>query len=498
MDGIKKYSKEWFTLKATQADKADVKKLAQGIKANSEKDTVLDASVFVGTREAFNQKMSIYENNGVKNETAKQTYEAIKTYGADNIFKVLDANNDGVILPDEVKAIASLSEGDSPEHTQMKFTTDDIETLYENALESVRAAVTEKGDDEIRIKYADGTKTTLKADENGVLETKLDEKKVNGRKQTTLFNYDDNTLTTTYYNKKNQIYKQTVDAEGKANDSVMNRTYNKDGSYKDVTKTVGMQTVEKYNKKGKLVYEKTDVKYSIDGVIGDTKQKEIGDCWVLSGVNSMRETETGARIIKDSITQNKDGSVTVELKGLGKEYTFSAGEVYLAEYDAADMNYAKGDKDMNLIEMAIGEYRKELLSSGDYIRNDRDLTKTVGANATKIDPLNGGQLDEAIYFLTGVKSDFYTDEENIKKCIKKIAANPNKEYATQVSFLEEEKDVTGGKILTNHAYSVVKADKKNVYVVNPWDSSKVITYPRDKFETNIKRLSQADLSKSTV
>lgn len=498
MDGIKKYSKEWFTLKATQADKPDVKKLAQGIKANSGKDIALDASVFVGTREAFNQKISIYERTGVKNEAAKQTYEAVKTYGADNIFNILDANNDGVIMPDEVKAVASLSEPDSPERMQMKFTTDDIETLYENALESVRAAVTEKGDDEIRIKYADGTKTTLKADENGVLETKLDEKKVDGRKQTSLFNYNDNTLTTTYYNKKHKIYKQTVDAEGIANDSVMNRTYNKDGSYKDVTKTVGKETVEKYNKNGKLVYEKTNVNYSIDGVIDDTKQKEIGDCWLLSGVNSMRETETGARIIKDSITQNKDGSVTVELKGLGKEYTFSAGEVYLAEYDASDMNYAKGDKDMNLLEMAIGEYRKELLASGDYARNDRDLTKTIGANATKNNPLEGGQLDEAIYFLTGVKSNFYTDEKNIKKSIKNIAAHPDKEYATQVSFLEEEKDVTGGKILTNHAYSVVSADKENVYVVNPWDSSKVIKYPRDKFLTNIKRLSQADLSKATV
>ena len=93
MDGIKKYSKEWFTLKATKEDKTDVKKLAQGIKANSGKDIALDASVFVGTREAFNQKISIYERTGVKNEAAKQTYEAVKTYGADNIFNIIENLN---------------------------------------------------------------------------------------------------------------------------------------------------------------------------------------------------------------------------------------------------------------------------------------------------------------------------------------------------------------------------------------------------------------------
>ena len=410
----------------------------------------------------------------------------------------MDSDNDGIISRDEIKTIAAISNNDSPDGQEAVFSEKDLELFYSNALASVNAAVTEKSDSDIRIKYSDGTKVRLQADKDGVLETKLEEKKVNGRKQTSLVNYEDNTLTTSYYNKKGKLYKQTVDAEGIANDSVMNRTYNKDGSYKDVTKTVGKETVEKYNKKGKLVSEKTNVKYSIDGVIDDTKQKQIGDCWVLSGVNSMRETETGTKIIKDSITQNKDGSVTVQLKGVGKEYTFSAGEVFLAEYPTSDMTYAQGDKDMNLIEMAVGKYREEKLESGDYSRNDRDLTKTIGSKATKTDPLNGGQLDEAIYYLTGVKSNFYTEEKDIKKAIKNIAANPNKEYATQVSFIEEEKDVTGGKIVTNHAYSVVKADKENVYVVNPWDSSKVIKYPRDKFETNIKRLSQADLSKAKV
>lgn len=496
MDGINKYSKEWFTLNATKEDKLEAKKLAAGVKSSKGKDFALDASVFIGSKEAFDTKIGLYDKGKVKNENAKNTYELIKRYGAENIFNVLDVNNDGVVLPDEIKTIGSLSEQGKPDNDKTTFSEKDLELFYENALASVNAAVTENGDDEIKIKYKDGTKTTLKANEKGILETQLDEKKVNGRKQTALYNYEDNTLTKTYYNKSGKMYKQTFDAEGTANDAETKRTYYKNGSYKDVTTTVGMERVEKYNKKGKLISQNTDVNYSIDGVIDDTKQKKIGDCWVLSGVNSMRETEIGAKILKNSITQNKDGSVTVELKGVGKEYTFSAGEVTLAEYQTPDMKYAQGDTDMNLIEMAIGKYREEKLESGDYSRGDRDLTKTVGTNATRKDPLNGGQLDEAIYYLTGIKSDFYTDEKNIKKSIEKIASNPDKEYATQVSFLEEEKGVMGGEILTNHAYSVVGADKKNVYVVNPWDSSKVIKYPRDKFETNIKRLSQADLSKA--
>ena len=309
MDGIKKYSKEWFTLNGTQADKADVKKLAQGIKANSGEDIALDASVFVGTREAFNQKISIYERTGVKNEAAKQTYEAVKTYFADNIFNILYANNDGVIMPDEVKAVASLSEPDSPERMQMKFSTDDIEMLYDNALASVRAAVTEKGDDEIRIKYADGTKTTLKADENGVLETKLDEKKVNGRKQTKLFNYDDNTLTTTYYNKKNQIYKQTVDAEGKANDSVMNRTYNKDGSYKDVTKTVTINILDDE------YFDVTDYKKQIQvKTVGAVSSEKFGEIYLIQlkkfdGKNYDEKEKEWIEYLKEEIQEPKNEKI---------------------------------------------------------------------------------------------------------------------------------------------------------------------------------------------
>ena len=72
MDGIKKYSKEWFTLKATQADKADVKKLAQGIKSGSGEDTVFNASVFIGSKECLEKKMEYFNDGLVTEEKMKK------------------------------------------------------------------------------------------------------------------------------------------------------------------------------------------------------------------------------------------------------------------------------------------------------------------------------------------------------------------------------------------------------------------------------------------
>ena len=76
--------------------------------------------------------------------------------------------------------------------------------------------------------------------------------------------------------------------------------------------------------------------------------------------------------MNDSIVQNDDGSVTVLLNGIGQEYTFSPEEIALNQYQTPDKEYSSGDTDMNLIEMAIGKYREELIASGDYTANRRN------------------------------------------------------------------------------------------------------------------------------
>lgn len=498
MDGIRKYSKEWFTLSGTKDSKLDAKNLADGVLSSTGENKVLDKSIFIGSKEDFENKVKDFSKlKNPQDSELYDTFSVINRYGADNIFNALDANNDGTISAKEMSNFAEISTNELSSGTNKTFSEKDLELFYENALASVNAAFTEDVDEnQINIKYSDGTISTLQADDDGKLLTKTEQKTVNGEKQTTLYDYTDKTLTKTYYNQDDQMYKEVFDAPGKVNDKTTTREYKEEGGYTEVVDTAGMTTTTEYNAGGRWTSKFEVLKYESDGIIGDTEQESIGDCWVLAGVNSLRSTETGAQILDEAIVQNDDGSVTVILKGVNKEYTFSPEEIALKEYQSSDKEYASGDTDMNLIEMAIGEYRLELLISGDYKTSSRDLDKTMGKNATLEDPLKGGQLDAAIYYLTGIQPDFYKTTEDIESAIKTMANNTVDSYAATVSFKEEDTaSVTGGKIVTNHAYSVISVDNDNVYVVNPWHADQVITYPKEDFINNTKRFSITDLSK---
>lgn len=51
-----------------------------------------------------------------------------------------------------------------------------------------------------------------------------------------------------------------------------------------------------------------------------------------------------------------------------------------------------------------------------------------------------------------------------------------------------------GTITDGRAYSVKRVTAYTVYVINPWDSSKEIAYPKDKFLDNSLVVATADLS----
>ena len=496
MDGIRKYSKEWFTLSGTSEDKLTAKKLADGVKSSTGENKVLEKSIFLGSKEEFQKRIDDFAK--VKNpETSElyDTFSVINRYGADNMFEVLDENGDGTVSSKEMSNIAAINTSELANGVNKNFSERDLELFYENALASVNAAfVEDEENNSINISYADGTKSTLQAGEDGKLESKLVEKTVDGKKQTSLYDYTEKSLTKTYYDPKDRMYKETYDAPGTFDDKTKTRTYNDDGSYREVVDTIGMTTTTDYNAGGRWTTKTETVKYDSDGIIGDTEQESIGDCWVLAGVNSLRETEIGAKILNDSIVQNNDGSVTVSLNGINKEYTFSPEEIALHQYQMPDKEYSSGDTDMNLIEMAIGKYREELIESGDYTPNSRNLDRTAGKNATVDDPLKGGQIDEAIYYLTGVKSDFCKDKASIEDALDTIKDDTVSKYATTVSFKADDTSVTNGKIVTSHAYSVTRVDEDNVYLVNPWHADEVITYPKKDFLDNAKRLSITDLS----
>lgn len=496
MDGIRKYSKEWFTLKGADEQSKYISELKNGSESKlATTGKSISSSLFLGTAEDVQKKYdSLVESE--KGKRPSDTQMNIKKYGLDNIFSVLDSNGDGTVSQNEIDDIAALSTKELAEKNDTSFTTDDLDILYNNALSAVNSSFEQNGK-VTDFKYENGDSTQVTLNNYGKIEKKVQTSVNNdGSKSSVSYNYADKSKTETNYDSLGRITRFDYDSQDNKKDYTTTNTYADDGSKTVNTKKYVTNTTQIYDKNGKLVSEDLKYNYESDGKIDATKQQTIGDCWVLAGVNALNQSAEGKKMLSDSIQHNDDGSITVKLKGVNKEYTYSAEEIIDNKYYTPNKSFSKGDTDMNLFEKAIGQYRKELIESGDYKKNGRDLEKTAGKNATPEDPLKGGQIDEAIYYITGIKSEYSSAstgdiKEDALAYFDKLNSNGDK-YIMNAAFKENDSSTIG--IITDHAYSINRVDDDYVYVVNPHDSSREIAYEKEKFLDNVRQITVTDLS----
>ena len=495
MDGIRKYSKEWFTLQGKNSDeyRNAISNLENGVKSafGGTSSQTINNSIFLGTKEEALEKYSAHKSSikGMPTSTMK----GVQKYGAENIFNALDANGDGVVTEQELKDVAALSTDEFADKNDETFSTADLEILYENAMESVNASFIDKGLEK-EIQYENGDVTKLNYDVKGKLSSKyVETANDDGTKSGISYYYTNKATSTKEIDEQGRTTNYKYNSKDKTQNRETSTVYNDDGSRTVSTKTYLTTSTNVYDKNNEIVSHDQKYNYDVNGKIEDTKQGSgMNDCWVLAGTNSLRTSSYGAAMIKQAITQNDDGSVTVTLKGVNKSYTYSPKEIIDNKYSTPSMKYANGDMDMNLLERAIGDYRKELIASGDYKKNGRDLSRTAGKDATVQDPLKGGQIDEAIYYITGQKSEYVCkDKDAISDMLETYADSSNK-YVMNCSF--QNKDNSVGSVTTSHAYSIVGVDEENVYVVNPWDSAVTITYPKEKFLENANQVTLTDLT----
>lgn len=500
VDGIRKYSKEWFTLKGISEEQLkDAQALGDKKAAYGSKS--INGSIFEGSLEDATQNFEDLKSKIRGNPPP--TFFQVSAYGLENIFHALDADKDGIVTKDEIQDVAALSTKLDAEKDDTSFTTDDLDLLYQNAMAAIDSSL-QIDDDEMNFTYADGSKTTLKTDENGnILKSSYTTINEDGTKTVQNFDHKTKDNIISQYDEKGRLVSKKEDYDGVLNDKTTTYTYNEDGSKVKTVDTIGKIVTTQYGNDGKFVSKNTDVKYDSDGKIGNTKQEDINDCWVLAGVTALSYTDKGQEILNKAVTHNDDGSVTVKLVGGGKEYTFSAEEIALNQYEDGEKKYSSGDTDMNILEMAFARYRKENVQNQEasIIPFDRAHNKSIGT--TETDPLNNGMTDEAVYLLTGTKAEYWLDPRIInldkkgEKLLDKFKDNPD-DYAVVCSFKGEDDSVTDGKIRDSHVYSIKSVDDENVYVVNPWDTSKTITYPRDKFMANVNDISMTDLEEATT
>ena len=188
----------------------------------------------------------------------------------------------------------------------------------------------------------------------------------------------------------------------------------------------------RYDSDGKEI---KNVDFSIDGNITEVTQGALGDCYLITAINSLASTKHGRQILHDNITitQDENGQNFYKLKfpgaeaaraGLLKKFPKDADKIAIKgeytitqkEFDEATQNItaSKGDGDALLYELAYANYRKDVNKTiKDLNLNPNDIGSQAGlqngdSNSTEdIGAIEGGWSTEARFILTGKKSIEY-------------------------------------------------------------------------------------------
>lgn len=219
----------------------------------------------------------------------------------------------------------------------------------------------------------------------------------------------------------------------------------------------------------------------VDPTLADVDQGGLGDCYLMGAMAAVAKTDP--QLLKNMITENKDGTFTVRLKVKegGKWKTVPVNVTPTFPHNK-DGTHAFGDptpgnqKDTlwpALIEKAYAQYK------GGY------------------DKIVGGNSGRAMELITGRDSTHHsigstTDPNDIYAKVKAAERNG---HPVTISAKDDAKDYPG-----DHAYAVVGAverdGKKYIRIYNPWGvndgknklDDRILEVPLDKLRANFDGL----------
>ena len=247
-------------------------------------------------------------------------------------------------------------------------------------------------------------------------------------------------------------------------------------------------------------YERTDSSVSTtfadntNGKIEYSNQGDTGDCWLLSGINSLSYSKKGQELISNAITHNADGSYTVRFEGIDTDITITQEEL---DYARSEDTYSIGDDDMLIFELGYEAAINKIRNGEIEINGEHDNLSVLDSSdeAEGEKSIEGGFFEDVVYLLTGKDStrvSEYDDNSDDKfdEILDKFEQNPES-YSLCFSVGADDaddysiiKDINGNYAYAidgtgYHQFAIKSVDGDKVVIVNPWDSSKEYTISRD-------------------
>ena len=248
---------------------------------------------------------------------------------------------------------------------------------------------------------------------------------------------------------------------------------------------------------------------TVNGMIESNQQGEIRDCWLLSKINALAETDFGYEDIKNSITSNKNGSYTVDIKKLNKKYTITQEEFQKA-IDSGE--YSSGDPDMILFELALEKHYDKLLAKADKkaVKKGNSTISEIRTAAGNTHSIDGGtsvvglkkkDFDnrDIMHLITGADTYCIVSKFGFDNVLDLKADNKNKiamtfgsEYSITVNeetgetkiipFNETEYDDGAHEYTIKDVIKDESGNIVNIIVGNPWDSKQDIPISKSEFD----------------
>ena len=249
-----------------------------------------------------------------------------------------------------------------------------------------------------------------------------------------------------------------------------------------------------------------------DGVIGSFKQGETGDCYFLSLLETISRS-SNKNIIKDTITNNGDGTYTVRFRGINtpnlwdipseqiekfkkegivvteKELTEAKltdldGNVLIDRTTNSPLFASTGDKDVRILEFAFNKYLYSGRSKLSILGSD--WGGVCNSAPTSFQGKTKGKEHVAYRLLVGNDTNKVNLEQLSRESVFNLLNNfsgksllcGTKPDLSDISKKLKDKDIVG-----KHSYSLysINPQTKEVTLINPQDSSRKVTITYDEF-----------------